>query len=122
MPELSRTPIHSMTAHQMACRLLVDAGFILSNAAMRSESCYYYHPALGPAFLLRVSTHTTKKGPIGLSGFVSKATFTPRASHSEWHVHNTVAMAIGRYFMAATRPPSRYDGSPDQSSLNGEKT
>jgi hypothetical protein len=99
-----------LEAYHLALDLVKKAGFKLHQASMQSEACYYYHPAREP-LLLRVATHSSKRGAMGLTGVVAKVTYSPKDKHdlSEAHVRNLLAIAIGRYFMTDPKP-SRYYG------------
>lgn len=99
-----------LDAYHFALDLVKKAGFKLHTPSMQSEACYYYHPAREP-LLLRIATHSQKRGGMGLSGVVARVTYSPKDKHdlSEEHVRNLLAMAIGRYFMDEPKP-SRYYG------------
>jgi hypothetical protein len=116
MPERSRDPIDCVTACEVAARMLVEAGFMLRTQSGSSESRYYFHPARGDLFLLRLSMHQHKKGrtSTGLPGFVAKVTFSPKVTHSEWHTFNCVATGIGRYFMVRDPPAPMHRGARGQ--------
>ena len=99
-----------LVAYNMAVDILKQAGFVLNNVSNRSESCYYYHPSRGKKFLLRVSTHKSKRCPMGLKQAVAKVTFSRKDLHCYEHtVKNKLIMAVGRYFLAE-EIPSRYKG------------
>jgi hypothetical protein len=102
-----------LDAYNLALDLVKKAGFKLHTASMQSEACYYFHPSRAP-LLLRIATHSSKRGAMGLSGVVARVTYSPRdkADLSEEHVRNLLAMAIGRYFLDDPKP-SRYYGKRD---------
>lgn len=103
--------IDNVTAFHLALDLIKRAGFVHKFTAQRTESCYYCHPST-PDRLIRVSSHSTKKSPIGLSGVYARLTFTPKdLHHTHLNVRNKVAFAIGAYFLGDTRQtPSEYRG------------
>lgn len=97
-------------AHQLATDLLKKAGFVLHKIARTTESCYYEHPSR-KGFMLRLSCHRSKKGPIGVClPTLVNVTFT---EHDENHlltptvVKNRVIWGIGYYFLADPKP-SKY--------------
>lgn len=106
-PDVPR--IDHLAAYHLAIDLLKTAGFQLSNVSLRSETCYYWHPGRDKDHLLRVSTHASKKSPMGLSKVCAKVAFSPKAIHTEFGVRQHVTFAIGRYFLNEP-PPSRYLG------------
>lgn len=98
------------TAYHLALDLVKQAGFVLHNAAMNSESCYYFHPSRGRTCLLRLSMHSTKKTLIGMSSVCARVSFTAKdPKHTEINVYCKIASAIGRYFLEDPAPP-RYRG------------
>jgi hypothetical protein len=102
--------IDHVTAQNLAIELLKRAGFILDHVALASESCYYYHPAIGKKRLVRVSTHRGKGRTIGKNGVVSKVTCGPRNMHAtNKTIENQVIYAIGHYFLTEPKP-SEYRG------------
>lgn len=99
-----------LEAYHLGLALVKKAGFELAQVSKISETCYYTHPARRP-YLLRVSTHTSKRGPMGLqSNTLARATFSRKDTHefSEMHVNNVIAMAIGRYFIGDPKPSNYY--------------
>lgn len=99
-----------MDAYDMAIALVKKAGFILDHVALQTETCYYRHPSIKKGRLLRVSTHRSKGGRIGLNGVVSKVTCSPNDMHlNPSSVENQVIHAIGRYFLTEPKP-SEYRG------------
>lgn len=102
--------IDHLVAYHLAIDLVKRAGFQFAFAAMRTESCYYFHPGRGRDRLLRLSAHKSKHSPIGLNGICARASFSPKCkTHTETNVYNQVAFAIGRYFMEEP-PPTKYLG------------
>ena len=61
-----------ITAYHLAIELAKKAGFLLHHASQKSESCYYYHPARGKSYLLRLSTHRSSRAPIGFNDVVAE--------------------------------------------------
>lgn len=101
--------IDHMTAFHLALDLVKRAGFELSHVSGITETCYYRHPSR-PEHLLRVSTHRTKRGPMGMNGVVAKVTFTRKdKTLTETLVMNRMKWAIGEYFLGEQKP-SRYLG------------
>lgn len=101
--------IDADTAQAIATDLVKRAGFVLNHAATTSESCYYYHPAIGKKRLLRVSTHRGG-GRIGQVGVVAKVTCGRRdTSLTTRSVEIKVIHAIGTYFLTEPKP-SEYRG------------
>jgi hypothetical protein len=102
------TRIDYQQAHELAISLLRLAGFEFSHDSRISETCYFIHPARRP-LLIRVSTHRSKKSPIGLNQVIARLTFTAKdTTHlNEKLVAKRVTWAIGEYFMAAPKQ-SRY--------------
>lgn len=99
-----------LDAYHHAIELAKKAGFVLSHVARTSETCYYYHPAVGTRKLLRLSTHKSKHVPIGMNAVVARASFTPKDNnHTPTNVYNKIAWAIGRYFLEEPKP-SEYKG------------
>jgi hypothetical protein len=102
--------IHNLDAYHLAIELVKRAGFQFAFAAMRSESCYYFHPGRGRDRLLRLSAHSSKHSPMGLNNVCARVSFTPNDPyHTKKNVYSRVAFAIGRYFMEEP-PPSQYKG------------
>lgn len=109
VPVATVSRIDSMTAFNLAIELVKKAGFVLEHVAMRSETCYFRHPAIKKGRLLRVSTHRGK-GRIGQNGVVSKVTCGIRDMNlTATSVENHVIYAIGRYFLTEPKP-SEYRG------------
>ena len=102
--------IDYLEAYHLAVDLVKSAGFAFSHASMQTETCYYSHPARHP-LLLRISTHRSKKSPIGLNNVVARMTFTAKDTvHLNADlVTSRVKWEIGEYFLATPRP-SRYHG------------
>jgi hypothetical protein len=99
-------------AHMLALELMKRAGFVLVDASMKSEACYYRHPSRDDVRgVVRISLHSRKKARwSGLNPVVSKVTVPPLQPSSANHIFNLVANAIGRYFLA-DEVESRYLGS-----------
>lgn len=102
--------IDYLDAFHLATDMVKSAGFQFSHSSMQTETCYYCYPARHP-LLLRISTHKSKKPPIGLNNVVARMTFT---SNDTTHlnadlVESRVKWAIGEYFLASPRP-TRYQG------------
>lgn len=104
-----------LEAYHLALDLVKKAGFTLHTASMRSEACYYSHPARHP-LLLRVATHVSKRPPMGLqANTVARVTISPQDRgllddhHAPLHVENMVAIGIGRYFLKEPKA-SKYFG------------
>lgn len=106
--QLSREIIDNVEAHALGISYVKKAGFRLANVSMRSESCYYEHPAR-PGLLLRVSMHRGK-ARIGHNNVLAKISFSSRIPQwSEFAVYCAVRMAIGNYFLRDIKP-SEYMG------------
>jgi hypothetical protein len=122
-PEPFQIPtMTNVEAYHFAQELVKKAGFALHVASMRSEACYYSHPARAP-LLLRLATHKSKRSLIGMrASTVARLTLRDNAGHyySEEHVRNMLAMAIGRYFMNDPRP-SEYFGKKGTWESEGDR-
>lgn len=103
--------ITNLEAFHLGIELVKKAGFVLSHVSNQTETCYYWHPALGKKRLLRVSTHSSRKSPIGLNGVASRLTFTEKDTtpKNEAFVVSHVTWAIGQYFLFEPRV-SKYKG------------
>ena len=104
------TRIDNLTAYHLAIDLAKKAGFVFDHASQKTESCYYYHPARGKGYLLRLSTHRSKKSPIGFSNVVARASFTATDLNCfEASVLKKMIQTIGLYFLA-DKPEQKYRG------------
>lgn len=102
--------INYLTAYHMAIELVKRAGFQFAFSAMKTESCYYFHPGRGRNYLLRLSAHKSKHSPIGLNNVCARVSFPPKCLvFTKKSVYNAVALAIGTYFLEDP-PPSKYQG------------
>jgi hypothetical protein len=109
--------IDCLDAIAEAVALLKQAGFVLDHYARSgTTTCYYRYP--GREGFIRVSTHSSKKAPIGLNGVLAKLTYAPDHKHcripgtmrlSEVALRHGVVVAIGQYFLGSPKP-SRYEG------------
>lgn len=107
-PTEDLTRISHIQAWELASKLLKQAGFIINNVSLCSETCYYYHSAKYPN-LLRLSHHKNKS-KIGMNAVLSKITISERDMHcTELNITNKVIYAIGKYFVEIPKP-SQYKG------------
>lgn len=105
---MTDVPYH-IAAYHMGIELLKKAGFEFHHASMQTDTCYYTHPSRRP-LLLRVSTHKSKKSPIGMNNVIARVTFSPKDLYlSEYRVTHMIKWAIGEYFLADQKQ-TRYDG------------
>lgn len=116
--------IDHITAFNLAIDLAKKAGFVFSHASRNSESCYYYHPARGKGYLLRLSTHKTKRSPIGLKGVVvAKASFSEGDLNCyEASVMKKMLPVIGRYFLSDNTMRREYKGLKGTWEKSDERT
>lgn len=109
-----RHDVHALCARAAAA--LKSAGFERAAVSMKSEAVYFRLP--GRHGLLRVSTHKSKKSPIGLGNVVARLTFRGNAfdAHSilvcsDEKIDTMIWIAVGQYIMnSASEQPSAYQG------------
>ena len=102
--------IDHIEAYHLAIVLAKKAGFVFHHASQKSESCYYYHPARGEDYLLRLSAHKSGKSRIGFSNVVWRVSF-PETDRNCYRtsVYKRMTAAIGHYFLA-DKPEQQYRG------------
>lgn len=102
--------IDHIEAYHLAIVLAKKAGFVFHHASQKSESCYYYHPARGEDYLLRLSAHKSGKSRIGFSNVVWRVSF-PETDRNCYRtsVYKRMIAAIGHYFLA-DKPEQQYRG------------
>lgn len=83
---------------QKAGELLIAAGFKLHNVSMKSEACYYKHPAhIG---LIRIATHGRQKNKFHHTPVIAKVTYSSKSPPRAWEsAQNHLFAAVGRYFL-----------------------
>lgn len=106
---MSKHKLSHQEAVDLAISLVKKAGFELRSVSRSTESCYYSHPARSP-LLLRISPHSTKHAPIGITPAIAKVTISHRDLYlTEKNITHKVMWAIGQYFLNDPKP-SLYDG------------
>ena len=117
MGRKSQNPVFNV--HDLCARAheaLKAAGFERVAVSMKSEAVYFRLP--GRHGLLRVATHKTKQGSIGLDAIVATLTFRGNRFNapeemtcSEEGLETMLMIAVGRYIMNSAEPiRSRYQG------------
>lgn len=106
--------VHGCCAY--AIDLLKRIGFEKAYVSMKSEAVYFKFP--GRHGVLRVATHPTKRGAIGLDNIVAKLTFRGNSYDdpemmrcSDEKVDSMIWLAIGQYMVnSAVERPRQYTG------------
>lgn len=106
--------VHGCCAY--ANDLLKRIGFERAYVSMKSEATYFKWP--GRHGVLRVATHPSKKGAIGLDNVVAKLTFrgngfdAPETLRcSDGKIDSMIWIAVGQYMVNSTKErPKRYTG------------